>query len=140
MKERSIRLNKFSFKVTDLLGVLFLIHPIWSLVFKHPIGLLFYVELLFAFTLLYQNFFGMTGYYVRLTKNSVIFYDRFFPESISIKNIVDIDKETSHIAIKTNNNKAYFVDFNKIPKAERYKTNDFFYDIHNKVYRKTLEE
>jgi len=134
-----IKSNHFTFKLTDLLGIIVLIYPSYLLIFYFPPNYVFYLTLGIALLFLYQNFFGLRGFYVKLTNSNVVFYDKFFPRYIKIKNIEHIEKEGNMIFMKTFDGKFYVVYVERILKTERYKTNDFFYDIHNKIYSKTLK-
>ncbi|UYW00617.1 hypothetical protein K5I29_08700 [Flavobacterium agricola] len=134
-----IKSGKFTFKITDLLGILVLVHPLYLLFLKFPLNVLFYLQIIASIFLLSQNLFGLTGYAVKLTKVHVIFYEEFFPHYVKIKNIVDIEKDFNKITLKTIDQKVYHVYFDKVAKKQRYKTNDFYYDIHNRIYAKTLK-
>lgn len=134
-----IKSNKLTFKATDLLGILSLIHPLCMLVLSYPPGYLFYIGIGLAVFFMSFNFFGILGYYVRLDNDKIAIYDNFIPYYVKIKNIVEIEKEAMRITLKTNEGKVIVIDFLKIAKTERYKTNDLYYDIHNKIQRKSVK-
>ena len=133
-----IKGNKLSFKITDLIGALSLIHPIYSYL-KHDYNFLFYIELLLATFFILLNGFGFTGFYVRADKNKIVLYEYFIPISIKIKTISEIEKNEKGIILYLNMGKVLEIPYNKIDKKQRYKMNDLYYDVHNIVQRNTLK-
>ena len=135
-----IKPSKLTFKLTDLLGLISLVHPLYMLAFMYPPNYLFYVGIGLSVFFLSFNLFGIVGYYVKIDNVKVSIYDNFIPHYIKIKNITEIDKQADKIVLKTIEGKVITIDFDKILKTERYKTNDLYYDIHNKTQRKSLKD
>ena len=138
MMFHKIRSRTLDIKITDLIGVLGLVYPIYLLL-QGQLNLFFYVGAFISLILLGINFFGINGYYVKANKPKIVMYDGFIPQIIKIKNIIEIEKKADAIILTLSNGQIVKVNFSKIAKNQKYKTNDFYYDIHNIVQRNTLK-
>ncbi len=133
-----IKGSKLNFKVTDLLGVLSLLHPFY-LYINHHFNVFFYLGLVLGCFFLTLNFFGITGFYVRADKNKIVLYEYFVPISIKIKTISEIEKNEKGIVLNLNIGRIVMIPFDKIDKKQRHKMNDLYYDVHNIIQRNTLK-
>lgn len=133
-----IKGSNLNFKVTDLLGVLSLIHPCY-LYYNQNFSLILYIEIVLAILFLALNLFGLTGYYVRADKNKIVLYEYFIPISIKIRTITEIEKNEKGIILTLNIGRTIEIPFSKINKKQRYKMNDLYYDVHNIIQRNTLK-